>query len=101
MMKRTFWLALFILVLVNVDVVAQVTAIKAGKLVVPETGATLNNQIILVEGARIKAVGADVQIPAGADSAAGPLRLSRPHGISHQPKGAREGLALLLRFNAH
>jgi imidazolonepropionase-like amidohydrolase len=66
MMKRTFWLALFILVLANVDVAAQVTVIKAGKLVVPETGATLNNQIILVEGARIKAVGADLQIPAGA-----------------------------------
>jgi len=44
----------------------QVTAIKAGKLVVPETGATLTNQIILVEGARIKAVGAGLQIPAGA-----------------------------------
>ncbi|HLL14845.1 MAG TPA: amidohydrolase family protein [Pyrinomonadaceae bacterium] len=43
------------------------TAIKAGKLVVPETGATLTNQIILVEGARIKAVGADVKIPAGAN----------------------------------
>ncbi|HEV2802088.1 MAG TPA: amidohydrolase family protein [Pyrinomonadaceae bacterium] len=44
----------------------QVTAIRAGKLVVPETGQTLTNQIILVEGARIKAVGANVQIPAGA-----------------------------------
>src|ERR1051325_10843974 len=66
MMKKSFWLAVLILVSVNIDVAAQVTAIKAGKLVVPETGATLNNQIILVEGARIKAVGADVQIPAGA-----------------------------------
>jgi len=67
-MKRRFffWLAVFICVLLNVDAVAQVTAIRAGKLVVPETGATLNNQIILVEGARIKAVGADLQIPAGA-----------------------------------
>ena len=32
----------------------------------PETGTTLNNQVILVEGGRIKAVGGDVQIPAGA-----------------------------------
>ena len=45
---------------------AQVTAIRAGKLVDPETGATAVNQIILVEGLNIKAVGADVKIPAGA-----------------------------------
>ncbi len=45
----------------------QVTAIRAGRLVVPETGAVLTNQIILVEGARIKAVGADVKIPDGAN----------------------------------
>lgn len=65
-MKKTFWLAVFVLLLVCAEGFAQVTAIKAGKLVVPETGATLTNQIILVEGARIKAVGADVQIPPGA-----------------------------------
>jgi imidazolonepropionase-like amidohydrolase len=45
---------------------AQVTAIKAGKLVDPETGTTTTNQIILVERGRIKAVGAGLQIPAGA-----------------------------------
>ena len=65
-MKRSFSLGVLVLVLVSFDVVAQVTAIKAGKLVLPETGTALNNQVILVEGARIKAVGADVQIPAGA-----------------------------------
>ena len=65
-MKRILGFAIFILVLVTIDAVAQVTAIRAGKLVVPETGATLNNQIILVEGARITMVGGDVQIPAGA-----------------------------------
>ena len=65
-MKRLFLLAVFFLAVVGVDAVAQVTAIRAGKLVVPETGATLTNQIILVEGARIKAVGPDVQIPPGA-----------------------------------
>jgi imidazolonepropionase-like amidohydrolase len=65
-MKRVFGFIIFVLLLLTVETVAQVTAIKAGKLVVPETGTTLNNQIILVEGARIKAVGADVQIPAGA-----------------------------------
>jgi imidazolonepropionase-like amidohydrolase len=66
MMKRFFLLALLALAFVKVDAVAQVTAIRAGKLVVPETGTTLTNQVILVEGARIKAVGADVKIPAGA-----------------------------------
>lgn len=65
-MKRFLYLFVFAFVLVVTDASAQLTAIKAGKLVVPETGATLTNQIILVEGARIKAVGADVQIPAGA-----------------------------------
>ena len=72
-MKRFLCLAAFVLILATAATVsaqvstsAQVTAIKAGKLVVPETGVTLTNQIILVEGARIKAVGADVQIPAGA-----------------------------------
>lgn len=65
MMKRIPLFAVFVLVLV-IDVAAQVTVIKAGKLIVPETGATLNNQMILVEGARIKAVGADLQIPPGA-----------------------------------
>lgn len=45
---------------------SQVTAIKAGKLVNPETGATSTNQVILIEGGKIKAVGANVQIPGGA-----------------------------------
>jgi imidazolonepropionase-like amidohydrolase len=65
-MRKTLLFAFFALLLASFDADAQVTAIKAGKLVVPETGATLNNQIILVEGSRIKSVGADVQIPPGA-----------------------------------
>lgn len=65
-MKRIFGLAFLVLALCSVTALAQVTAIKAGKLVIPETGTTLNNQVILIEGARIKAVGGDVQIPAGA-----------------------------------
>jgi imidazolonepropionase-like amidohydrolase len=64
-MKRIFFLTLLVFVC-TVNSFAQVTAIKAGKLVMPETGTTLNNQVILVEGARIKAVGGDVQIPANA-----------------------------------
>ncbi len=45
---------------------AEVTAIRAGKVVDPATGTVSSNQIILVEGRNIKAIGADVKIPAGA-----------------------------------
>ena len=44
----------------------RVYAIKAGKLVDPEKGATETNQIILVRGKKIEAVGANVSIPADA-----------------------------------
>ena len=65
-MKRILELSSLVLFLSLSSAFAQVTAIKAGKLVMPETGTTLNNQVILVEGTRIKAVGGDVQIPANA-----------------------------------
>ena len=45
---------------------AQVTAIRAGRLVNPEAGTALDNQVILVEGSRIKAVGPGLAIPEGA-----------------------------------
>ena len=41
----------------------RVYAIKAGKLVDPEKGATQSNQIILVRGKKIEAVGSNVPIP--------------------------------------
>src|SRR6202163_1890101 len=44
----------------------RLIAIKAGKLVDPEKGTTAANQIILVRGRIIEAVGANVQIPADA-----------------------------------
>ena len=44
----------------------RVYAIKAGKLVDPEKGTTETNQIILVRGKKIEAVGANVTIPADA-----------------------------------
>jgi imidazolonepropionase-like amidohydrolase len=44
----------------------RVYAIKAGKLVDPEKGATETNQIILVRGKRIEAVGGNISIPADA-----------------------------------
>ena len=45
---------------------AQMTAIRAGRVVDPESGTITSNQVILVEGQNIKAIGADVKIPAGA-----------------------------------
>lgn len=64
-MKKLSFTFVFLLVLVGLAR-AQVTAIRAGKIVDPATGNVAANQIILVEGTDIKAVGADVKIPAGA-----------------------------------
>jgi len=59
-----------ILVFITVPVTAQttgpITAIKAGRLIDPETATVTTNQIILIEGERIKAVGANIAIPSGA-----------------------------------
>jgi imidazolonepropionase-like amidohydrolase len=44
-----------------------VTAIRAGRLIDPETGNAANNQIIVVEGERIRDVGPNVAIPPGAE----------------------------------
>src|SRR5437879_7049720 len=43
-----------------------VTAIRAGRLLDPEAGRMLQNQIIVVEGTRFRDVGPNVAIPAGA-----------------------------------
>ena len=45
---------------------APITAIKAGRLIDPETGTAATNQVILVQGEKITAVGANLSIPAGA-----------------------------------
>lgn len=64
-MRRTFLTALFVLLATGLAG-AQVTAIRAGRIVDPETGTVASNQIILIEGQDIKAIGANVAIPAGA-----------------------------------
>ena len=45
----------------------KVVAVRAGRLVDPETGTVATNQIIVVEGERIRQVGAGIPIPAGAE----------------------------------
>src|SRR6476469_8432073 len=43
-----------------------ITAIRAGRLLDPEAGRVLANQIIVVEGNRIRDVGPNVAVPPGA-----------------------------------
>lgn len=66
MTRRLLMLLSLILILLHVSVNAQTTAIRAGRLVDPESGNVSSNQIILVEKGKITAVGSDVQIPSGA-----------------------------------
>src|ERR1700693_2275776 len=71
---RFLTLSIFFLVIVATELAGQypqpepsrVIAVKAGKLVNPEKGTTETNQIILVRGKNIEAVGPNVQIPADA-----------------------------------
>lgn len=43
-----------------------ITAVKAGRLIDPDSGTATTNQIILIEGEKIKEIGPNVVIPAGA-----------------------------------
>ena len=51
---------------ISVFACAQVTAVRAGRLIDPDSGTVLSNQIVLVQGNRIQAVGPGLTIPAGA-----------------------------------
>jgi imidazolonepropionase-like amidohydrolase len=55
----------FVTVAATAQTAAPITAIKAGRLLDPETATVTTNQIILIEGERIKAIGANLAIPAG------------------------------------
>ena len=46
---------------------AQVTALRVGHLVDPETGTVAANQVILVESGKFVAIGGSTSIPAGAE----------------------------------
>jgi len=45
---------------------SQVTAVRAGKLVDPDAGTVLSDQIILIRGSKIEKVGKGIEIPQGA-----------------------------------
>ena len=66
---RINWKFLFIcLFLLHTGLVsnAQTIAIKAGKIVHPDTGRIQSNQIILIEGQNIKSIGSNLVAPKGA-----------------------------------
>ncbi len=65
MIKKSL-LLLLLLVLTGAPARAQVTAIKAGKLIDPEAGTTALNQVVLIENRKIKAISPSSPIPAGA-----------------------------------
>jgi imidazolonepropionase-like amidohydrolase len=60
-------LAFLGLCLLSAAALAQVTAIKAGKLIDPDAGAVLSDQVILIRDNKIEAVGQGLPIPAGAN----------------------------------
>lgn len=77
MLKRLFVATIVAILVATVTMVAQpqpqptgpqkVVAVRAGRLIDPESGSMATNQVILVEGERIREVGANVTIPPGAE----------------------------------
>jgi imidazolonepropionase-like amidohydrolase len=58
---------LFTLAVQATATAAQVTAIRAGRVVDPDAGTSVENQVILIEQGKITAIGGNVAIPAGAE----------------------------------
>ncbi len=65
-MKKILVLLVGVWLLHGVNAMAQVTAIKAGRLVDPQAGAVLTDQIIVIRDGKIEAVGKGLLIPAEA-----------------------------------
>jgi imidazolonepropionase-like amidohydrolase len=65
-MKRASKCVLTVLFLFAQATAAQVVVIKAGRLVRPENGTVAKDQLILITGNKIQAVGTGLTIPAGA-----------------------------------
>src|SRR5216684_2175692 len=63
MMKR----ALCVLLAVPAFLGAQVSAIRAGHFIDPETGTSAANQVLLIEAGKFTAIGSNVAIPQGAE----------------------------------
>ena len=66
-MKTTFThLLCFFLLLVGSTALSQITAVRAGRLIDPDSGAVLTDQVILIEGGKVKAVSKRLAVPGGA-----------------------------------
>jgi imidazolonepropionase-like amidohydrolase len=66
MLRRFSNVVFLTLFLLCTAIFGQVTAIKAGRVVDPETGTIVPNQMIIVENGKIKAMGWNVAIPSDA-----------------------------------
>src|ERR1051325_7154276 len=63
---RNAILAVFVSLFAVATLHGQITYVKAGTLINPETGTQANDQTILIEAGKIKAIGHDLEIPANA-----------------------------------
>ncbi len=64
-MKRAALISAIVLI-ASIFTTAQVTAIRAGRLVDPETGEVKTNQTIIVESGKIRSIAPNAAVPAGA-----------------------------------
>jgi imidazolonepropionase-like amidohydrolase len=62
---KTFILAIFTLALCHLAA-AQVTVVKAGRLIDPDSGTVLTNQVIMIKDGKIQAVGPALALPGNA-----------------------------------
>lgn len=65
-MKRTLAFLLGLWLLCAYGASAQVTALKAGRLIDPDSATVLTDQVILIQAGKVQAVGKALPIPAGA-----------------------------------
>src|SRR5437016_8935541 len=67
-MKTSIGNLILIAAMLPLALAAQVTALRVGHLVDPESGMVANNQIVLIENGRFTAIGGSVNIPEGAET---------------------------------
>lgn len=63
MALHTIYRAVLCFVTLSTSLAAQVTAIKAGRLLDPDAGTVINDQVILIRGDKIEAMGRGLSIP--------------------------------------
>jgi imidazolonepropionase-like amidohydrolase len=66
-MKNAFFFFLFLILVYTSIAFSQITAVRAGRLIDPDSGTVLTDQIILIQDNKIQAVGKSLTIPNGAN----------------------------------